>query len=164
MLFLAEGSQGFLGGDALGGVGAVDVAELIESEVGAAPVDIAPEAFEAAVEQCLAHDAEVLTQRIEQGHTAVERHGGIVGIVFDRRQRVVENLVEALAGQLIADAAAQLVVEIGMGFVAQRSVETRFEFDVVVTVDSEDVLYDVARTADVDAVGGNFEVELSLSA
>ena len=41
MLFLAEGSQGFLGGDALGGVGAVDVAELIEGEVFGASVDVA---------------------------------------------------------------------------------------------------------------------------
>ena len=116
------------------------------------------EALETAEEQGAAHDVEVLAQRVEQGHAAV---GGIdleVVVIGAGRERVVEDFVETGAGELFADEAAQVVGGVGVGLVGQRRVDGLRHLDFVVAVDAQDVLYDVAGTDDVHAVGGDKQV------
>ncbi len=56
-----------------GGVIAIDVAEFVEAEVRSLAVDIMTYRFQSAIKQCLAHQAEVLTEWIHHHHCAATR-------------------------------------------------------------------------------------------
>ncbi len=116
------------------------------------------ERFEASEEECLAHYAEVVAQRVEKLDAVV---GGIAGqfiIVGLGCERVVENLVEAFGAELFADEVAQGVVAVLEGLRRESRADAVADLHVVVAVDAEHILDHVTRTGHVHTIGGHFHL------
>ena len=82
----------------------IAVAELVHLEVAVLAVDISGDGLQAAEEQCLAHNTQVLAERVHDRHARRERQLFERLIVGYFGERVVHDLVEALCGQLLRDA------------------------------------------------------------
>ena len=139
----------------------VAIAELIQFEVAVAAVGIAGDGLQSAEEQRLAQYAQVLTQRVHDLDAGVQRQVLQRLVVRYLGQRVVEYLVESLCGQLLGDAALQ---GHGVGFltVGQAGVQFLGELHVVISVDTQNVLHDVALALYVHAVARYFNFQFSI--
>ena len=81
----------------------VTIAELEEAEVALLMVDVVRDGLQAAEEERLAHHVQVGTQRIHERYAGVGRHRCEALVIGAARERIVHDLVEACAAELLGD-------------------------------------------------------------
>ena len=138
---------------------AIDVAELVETQVGVLVVDVAGDALQTAEQQCLTHDVQVAAEGIHNLDAQVGGIGRQALVVGTHGQRVVHHLVVTDAGELVADGLLHVVAPVHVGLVRQAAVNGIGKLDVVVAIDAQDVLDHVTGATHVNAVGGHDEVD-----
>ena len=139
----------------------VAVAHLEEAQVGVLAVGIAHDALQATEEQRLAHHAEVGAQRVDHldglfPGISVETS---LLVVAHLGERVVHNLIEATTHELLANKVLQTILGILLGLHGERRLELGGNLDIVVAVDTQDVLDHVTGALHVGTVGGHVEHE-----
>ena len=141
----------------------VAVAELIELQVAVLVVDVQTDGLQHVEQQRLPHDVQVGAQRIDDAHAALRRAGGETFVVGRLRQRVGHDLREAVVGQEICRKVHELAA-VGFRRIGERRTHARRNFDIIVSVDAENILDQVGLALHVDAVGrhGNGQAPLVL--
>ena len=81
----------------------VTIAELEEAEVALLMVDVVRDGLQAAEEERLAHHVQVGTQRVHERYASVSRHRCEALVIGAARERIVHDLVEARAAELLGD-------------------------------------------------------------
>ena len=127
----------------------IAIAELVELEVSVLAVGVTLYALQTAEQQRLAHHAQVLRKRVHDLHTTVEIAGILV--VSDLGEGVVENLVEPLCCELLADARLQ-TLRVGFDTVAEVRIELIGELDIVVAVYTQNIFDHIALALHINAV------------
>ena len=79
----------------------ITITEFKEFQVCILTVGVVRDAFQSTEKQCLTHGIQVCTQRIQQHYQILRRIRLQVVIVSGTRQRVVQNLIETTAHQLL---------------------------------------------------------------
>ena len=151
MLLLNVCLDWFLGSP-LAGIIMIAVAKLKETQVGILSVGVAHYALKTSEQQCLAHNAEVSAKRVHNLYRSISREGLEVGIVSGLCKRVVHYLVEAAADKLFSDKVLKLVVLVFLAGYGERRLELSGYLNIVVAIDAENVLNDVARTLNVNTI------------
>ena len=141
----------------------VAVAEFVEFQVAVLAIDVQRHGLQHVEQQRLPHDVQIGAQRIEDAHAALRGAGGQPLVVGALRERVGHDLREAVGRKEIRREIHQ-AVPIGTGSVGERRTHVRGQLDVVVAVDSENLLHQVGLAPHVHAVGrhghGQFPVAL----
>ena len=131
----------------------VDVSELEEAQVLALAVCIILDALEASEQQSLAHHVEIGREGV---HDVNQR---ILLVIVIRRltQRVVQDLVEALTHQLLADKIGQLMLLVLLTLDNERALQLGGNLHIIISIDTQDILHHIARTLHIDAIGRDLE-------
>ena len=80
-------------------------------------------------------------------------------IISRAGKRVVQNLVEAIAAKLFGDEVLHLVAMVGRSLVTQARLHMVAEFDIIVSVDAEDIFDDIHITLYIDAINRYFKAQ-----
>ena len=113
---LAVGSEWCFFGRFFLGIVEIYISEFIECDVGIAAVDVVSDGFQTTEEECLAQQAQVLAQRIEQADAVAGRIVGQGGVVAFGGQRVIQDLVPSRAGELFGNSATEVVGSVDGSF------------------------------------------------
>ena len=131
----------------------VTVAELEKVKVGIPIAGIACDGLQSTKEECLAKHVEVLAQRVEQTNEIL----GLVTlkaiIVSATLQAIVQNLTEARTHKLLAHEVLQLVALVGLALHGKAALQRRGDFNIIVSVDAQDVFHYIARALDIHSIG-----------
>ena len=120
-------------------------------------VDVANHALQTTEQHRLAHHTEISTQWVHHLHGCLVRIlvEVEVGIVASLAQRVVENLHEALAYQLLSHEVLAVISLVCLALNCQGALQLGWNLHIIISVDTENILYYVARTLNVYAISRN---------
>ena len=136
---------------------AVAVAEFEEAQVGVAVADVTRYALQSAEEQCLPQDVEVLAEGVEEADQFLTLVGLESVVVCAALQAVVQYLAEAASHELFGYDVLQLVAHVVDALDGETVLQRSGYLHVVVTIDAQDVLHDVAGALHIYAVSGHGE-------
>ena len=124
-------------------------------------VDVARYALQTAEEHGLTHHAEISTQWVHHLHYVLQRIlvQLQVCIVAGLAQRVVENLHEALAYQLLCHEVLAVISLVLITLNSQRTLQLSRNLHIIISIDTEDILYHIARTLNIHTISRNQEVD-----
>ena len=124
-------------------------------------VDVANHALQTTEQHRLSHHTEISTQWVHHLHGCLVRIlvEVEVGIVASLAQRVVENLHEALAYQLLCHEVLAVISLVLIALNSQGALQLGWNLHIIISVDTENILYYVARTLNVYTISRNQEVD-----
>ena len=109
----------------------IAVSELIELEVAVFAVRVTSDGLQTAKEQGLTHHTEVLAQGVHDLDAGVERQLGQRLVVRHFGERVIEDLIEALCGELLCNLTTQFL-GIRLETICKAGVQFLRELDIVI--------------------------------
>ena len=130
----------------------VAVTVFKEVEVLVAMVGIPLDAFQTAKQQCLTQHVEILAQRIQQTDEVLTLIGFQSVVVCALLQTVVQNFIEACTHQLLSHQILQLLALVGFPFHREAALQRSRNLNVIVSIDSQDVLYNVTGALNIHTV------------
>ena len=135
----------------------IAVAELKEFQIGILAVGIVRDALQSAEKQCLAHGVQVGAERVHQHHEVL---GGIrfqSVVIGGACQRVVQDFVETAAHQLLGNQVLQTVGLVALALRCQAGLQGCGNLHIIISVNTEDVLYHIAIALHIHAVWRHVE-------
>ena len=132
----------------------IDITEFEETEVLALAIHIVLNAFHTTEQQCLSHDIQISRQGVHNVHEGI-----VLAIVSTLGQGVVQYLIEALTNQLLTHEVSQLMLLVFVALDNERALQLGGNLHIVVSIDTQDILHNIAGTLYIDAVGRNLERE-----
>ena len=139
------------------GIIMITVAQFKETEISFLTVHIVSNTFESSKEKGLAHHIEIARKWIDEMHKMLRCISLQVLIISFARERVIENFVESFTHKLLADQILQLLTNVVRSFDSERRLKTRRNLDVVVTINAENILNNIARTLHINAISRNLQ-------
>ena len=131
----------------------IDIAELEEAQVLTLAVHVVLNALQATEEQRLTHHVQVARQRIHD----VDEGILLVAVIGRLGERVVQDLVEALAYQLLAHEIGQFVLLVLLTLDDERTLQLRGNLHIIISIDTQDILDDITGALHVNTIGRNLE-------
>ena len=144
------------------GVEVIYISKLEESQVLVASLGVVLNAFQSAEEQSLAHHAEVAAQRVHNLHTVFLWPSVMILIVSTLSKRVIENLIESLAHELLTNKVVQLMLAVFLTLYHKTALELGRYFHIIISIYTQDVLnhitcslniHTICRHVDIDTLG-----------
>ena len=134
----------------------IGAAELIQLLIENLVVEVSYHTLHTAVEESLTHDVQLLAERVEDDDVVLRVEVGIALVVVALGERVVHYLEEAVVGEEVGNDVLE-TARVGFLAVGEAAVQTLVECDVVVAIDTHNLLDDVALTIYINFAGGDLE-------
>ena len=141
------------------GVKMIHVSKFKETQVLVAALGIVLNTFKTAKQKCLTHHAEVTAERIHYLHAVVLGPCVMVLIISALGERVIENLIESLAHELLTDKIVQLVLTVLVTFDYEAALELGGDFHIIISIYAQDVLHHVASSLHIHTICRHLDVE-----
>ena len=141
------------------GIKCIYVTELEETQVSTLAVHIVLYALKSTEQQCLAHHVQVGTQWIHNLYAVLGSVGITSLVVSTLGERVVQDFVESLAYQLLAYDVSQLMLLVLIALNHEASLQLGWNLYIIISVDTQDILYYIARTGNVHTVSRNLQLQ-----
>ena len=87
----------------------------------------------------------------------IDTYGSFAELESNDPEQYFHYVVEAGTYQLLADDVRQLVLLVFVTLDDEARLQLCGNLHIIISIDTQDILNDVARTLHIDAVGGNFE-------
>ena len=133
------------------GIPCIDGAILEEFHRGGLAVGVVGYDLKAAEKQGLAHHVQVLAEGVDNPGAAFCREGGELVIILALGQGVIHRLDETVGCKEVGNGVAHR-----LGIRGRRSIDRHLhvtgDVDIVVAVDAEDLLHDVALACNIDHI------------
>ena len=137
----------------------INIAEFKETKISVLPLGVVLDALQSAEQQGLTHHVKVGAERIHNPNTILRLEYIALIIVCPFRQRVVQYLIESATYKLLTHCIGQTMLHILITLDHKTALQLGGNLDIIISVDTQDVLDHVTRTLHVNPVGGYFYLQ-----
>ena len=135
----------------------IAITEFKESQIGVLAVGIVRDALQSAKEQRLAHGVQVRAKRVHQHYEVFSGIRFQSVIICGACQRVIQNLIETAAYQLLGNQILQSVGLIPFAFRCQAGLQSRRNLHIIISVNTENIFYYIAVALYIHTVRRNVQ-------